>query len=325
MKAKALLFVLGIATGVAIFYAVNLRQARARKTSSMETIRAEAGLQSAELRSALTDAQREMRRLEMENANLLAKVDELRKGAPKAPAPTNSAATTNMDETPVAALVKLFSEEKDTNAVAGAMGKFMKAALHQRIDSRVEILKAKLDLAPVQEQALRDIWEKEVDTQQGMAMKVLGGKLKEEDTKEMEKNTLDVRDEIKRTLTAEQWAGFQQFEKEERASMARVVANSELLELQEILPLTPGKQEQLLAVLLKQAEGQFNDSQQPGGIMRAMNWEQQLTAKKEAMRSVLTIAEFKIYEKHLEGQAQMMKAFVPPVPKNQARAQAQPK
>jgi hypothetical protein len=223
---------------------------------------------------------------------------------------TNSVSSTNADEMPVTALTKLFSEE-DTNALAGAMSTFMKAALHQRIDSRIETLRTKIDLSFIQEQTLREIWTKDVEAQEDAAMKVLSGKLSEQDAKQIEQKALNVSEQIKRALTPEQWHDFQEFEKEERAGMARLVADAELAQLQEVMPLSQDTQVKVLAVFVQHAEKQFDDSQQPGGRARAMNWEHQLSAKKEAMRTVLTSNEFKTYEKHLEGQAQLIKPFLP--------------
>jgi len=305
MKTRSLIFGVGVVVGAILMFTFSTL--RSRQTEKLDSdavapkIPVEVADEMAELRLSLSNALREVRQLESDNGKLVGKIGELRRTTPVA----GSSAATNAshEEAPLAALTKLFGgqdgEGRDTNGMAGAMGKFMKAALQQRIDSRLETLKSKINLTPEQEQSLREIWEKELDAQQGMAMKVLGGKLKEEDASTIEKSTFNARDEIRKTLTAEQWDGFQQFEQEERAGMARLAANSELLQLQQVLPLSPEKQDQVFAVLMKQAEGQFNDTQQPGGVTRAMDWQQQFEAKKEAMRPVLSPEEFKAYEKHL--------------------------
>lgn len=322
MKSKVLFFLCGAIAGALLVYPVAQRQKSSPPPPA--TAVTEQPAEAEELRASLKTVRTQLRESEAQKDQLVTKLNELRKSALPTVAPETPVAQvspTNAPEaSPLSAFANLFGKGNgESNGMASAMGKFMKAAMQQRIDSRVAGLKVKANLNADQEKAVRNIMEKELGSQQELAMKALSGKLNTNDTAVVESARFNARDEIRKVLTADQWTGFEQFEKEERSNMARLVANSELLQMQQVIPLSQEKQDLVFSALVKQSEAQLGGGNDPAGQARAANWQQQFEAKKDAMRAILSPEEFQAYEKHLDSQQAMIKSFLPNM--NQAAPQ----
>ena len=202
----------------------------------------------------------------------------------------------------------MFGGWSDTNR-AGAMSKMIKAAMQQQVEMKISGLKSRLHLSYEQEQSVRGLLEKQSASAGAAAAKMFEGKASKDDLSKSASSAGDAKGQIKELLTPEQQAEYEKFQSEERQTQAQMVANVELSQLQTMLQLNQQQQDQVYQVLYDQA--QQNLAQTDGGMHVSPDWERQIEAKKEALRPVLTAEQLQSYEKFLNAQRDMMKAFMP--------------
>jgi hypothetical protein len=181
-------------------------------------------------------------------------------------------------------------------------------------------MKVKLGLSAEQEQAIRDIMMKQMGFGTEMAQKLFKGELSREELekmgKEMGKAQPSEEQQIKALLTAEQVAAYDEFEKEERTRMARLTANSELMQIQSQLGLDEAQQDKVFAILADQTLSQFEGK--PGDASAALDVRSQYDRKAEALKEVLTPEQFERYKKFQEQQLKMIESFLPKSASNAA-------
>lgn len=194
-----------------------------------------------------------------------------------------------------------------TNDNSAAFSGMMKAAIEQQIDGKVSGMKLRLNLTPDQEAAVREIVGKQLRRGTEMAEKMMKGELNMEEAQEMSKNANPVseKEQIKALLTPDQQLAYDAFEKEENQRMARLMANSELLQLQGALHLDEGQQDKVYAVLAEQAQSQFDGTTGGFDLGRISD------KKAEALKAVLSPEQFEQYKKFQEQQQKMIEAFMP--------------
>jgi hypothetical protein len=263
-----------------------------------------------QLKKALGRAESRTRELEKENATLATELDQLRTATTNAVSeqPKPPEQMTSAEDSPFA---RMFGGS-DTNRTA-AFSKVMKAAMQQQVDIKLSALKLRLHLTDEQEQLVRDIFERQYGVATEMTSKMLEGKLTKEDAAKSATATPNAKDELQQILSPEQWAEYEKYQTEERQTQAQMMANVELMQMQSMLQLSPQQQDQVFKILYDQATQQFAQSE--GGTKVAADWQQELDkqfeAKKEALRSVLTPEQFASYEKFINSQRNMIKAFMP--------------
>jgi hypothetical protein len=117
---------------------------------------------------------------------------------------------------------------------------------------------------------------------------------------------MDAEAAIRQLLTPEQAAEYDKYRQEELQVLAARVANMELLQIQSALQLTTEQQEQVYNILYDQTLKTVSGTNQ----MPLTAWQDQLKARTEALRGVLTPEQFQAYQKQQEAQRQMMNSLI---------------
>jgi len=298
MGTKALYFVLGLAIGAAVCAAILGKKARGDTAASVATAGASMSNQVADLQSELAAARGRLDASREENDRLTAKAQELMRPA--------AAPATEQKPAKRTGLAALFGGD-GTNELSEAMSDMMKSALEQQVEGKVMAMKSHLKLPPEQETAIRDILNKQMGKGVEIAQRMFKGDLSKEELEQAGKPAASERDEIKAVLTPEQLAAYDDYERDEKSRMARLIANSELLQIQSSLQLTEEQQDKVFAVLVERAQKQFDPENAVGGA----DYRAQTEAKTEALRGVLSAEQFERYQKHQEQQLKLIESFMP--------------
>ena len=257
--------------------------------------------QVAGLKSDLTAARSQLEKANAVNDKLASRVQELLKRE-------NNAATA-LPEKKTGGLVGLFGGD-GTNGMSEAMGKMVKAAIEQQLEAKIAGMMAKLNLTPDQEKAVRAIMEKQMSSGIESPQKMFKGELSADEVEKMGKGTKSEEAQIKELLTPEQVAAYDVYQTEEKTRMARLMANSEMMQMQASLQLTEEQQDKAFAVLAEQTLGQLNVYDgNPAGA--GDFWKRQFEKKAEALQGVLTPEQLERYRKFQEQQMKMYEALMP--------------
>ena len=199
------------------------------------------------------------------------------------------------------------SSEPGANPVSGAMADAMKLAMQQQVDGRLSRLKASLNLTPEQEQAAREILERQGQAMSAGMQQAFSGKFDKDELARLGKNAGNPEEQIKALLSPEQKAAYQNYQQEEAAYNARLAANSELLQLHATLGLTAEQQDRAFAALYDVNFNQLTGSSKPptGNQAEAMQWV--LDQKANALGPVLTPVQLENYQQQQAIQSKLMK------------------
>lgn len=251
----------------------------------------------------------ELAALRRENAELKEQLQAYQAAAPT-PAPP-ATPTAPVDENPASPFAAFFGDGSDTNR-AKAVERMMRTVVEQQVEMKVSALKLRLKLTDEQEQAVRALFNEQMGQGVELGTKMLQGKLSKEDMAKASEKPADFRSELKELLTPEQWTAYEAYEVEERKNQAQMMANAELMQMQQMLQLTDAQQDEVFRVLYDVSEQRLTEAPQaghassPGQALQQMN-----AAKKEALRKVLTPEQFQSYEKFLKSQEDMIKSMMP--------------
>jgi len=302
MTSKIVAFILGVAIGAGICAAVlspKQHNEAAAKTSATST---NLFNQIADLETELGSTKTRLAQEEKVNDALNARVQELLKSEA---ARTDQAQT---NESPKrTGFAALFGD--GTNGMSKAMGEMVKTMAEQQIESKLSGLKAKLNLSPEQEQAIREIMTRQTKLGTDIAQKVLSGEMSQEELAKMAKDRPNQETQIKDVLTPEQLVAYDEFQKEEQARMARLAANSELMQMQSQLQLTEEQQDKVFAVLADQALTQYGGGESDPAA--TLNFRGQFDRRAEALKDVLTPEQFERYQKFQDQQLKLIESFMP--------------
>ena len=256
-----------------------------------------------------TDAAVERLAAELEAANQQLLVDLMQ-------ARSNLAARARV-EAPAAPAPTPAPEAPQREGMNARMQEMMQAAVRQQIDGRISRMKRHLNLTPEQEASIRALLEGQRGASMKMASRFLGdgeaGGESAVDPAEMARLG-NVEERIRELLTPEQLAGYETLQEEERVTNARLVANSEMLQMQQSLGLSLEQQDKLYAVLYEQARGMLSPdlaAQQPAEAFAGVRGmiERKLAAVEQA--GVLSAEQMQQFREMQEQQMRMIEAFVP--------------
>lgn len=306
MNSKLPAFALGLVFGavaVAVFAFSHFRQAEARREEALVLSQASnASNQAAELGEQLAKSATRTKSLEADNLKLAKRVQELMKET--ATAGTKPARRAN----PFAAMFG-GGEDGETNQINAAMQDMMKAAIEQQMEGKIAQMKSKLNLTPEQEKSAREILGRMFGRGQEVAAKMMKGEVSAEEAAASAKDIGNPEAELKALLTPEQQAGYDEMQKEERTTNARLIANSELIQMQSSLGLDQAQQDKVFAVLYEQAHAQMGGEQANANPFKGL--EEMNQRKIDAMKGVLTEDQFERYQKFQKQQQDMIRAFMP--------------
>ena len=303
MTSKIIAFILGIAIGAGICAAV-LSQ-RTQKETVEQTLATAAALSNRvhELESSLKSTEARLKRAQEVNDALTIRAQELMQKE------ASRTAQATPEEAPNrTGLAALFGGD-GTNGMSGAMTKMMNTVVEQQTEARLSGMKARLNLSPEQEQAIREISARQTKLGTELAQKMLSGELSREELEKLGKEQPNQESQIKAVLTPEQLEEYDDFQKEEQTRMARLAANAELMQLQSQLQLTEEQQDKVFAVLADQALSRYDGtgSNPTTGFGIRSQYEQ----RAEALKDVLTPEQFERYQKYQEQQLKLIESFMP--------------
>ncbi|MBI2947278.1 MAG: sigma-70 family RNA polymerase sigma factor [Verrucomicrobia bacterium] len=204
--------------------------------------------------------------------------------------------------------------EGRTNQFDGVIGDMMKGLMEQQFLGQLTRMKAKLNLTPEQEQSIRGILLKQAEQGVQVAQRAFTGKLTNEDIEGSYQSDSNPKDEINALLSPEQQAAYKEFKKEEAASVARLAANAELLQIQGTLGLSQEQQDQVFNILYERSLGQGLDNAEvssPKSTDPLARIQQQFQQTLKSMEKVLSPSQFESYRQFQESQLKMFKNFAP--------------
>jgi RNA polymerase sigma factor (sigma-70 family) len=204
-------------------------------------------------------------------------------------------------------------DSTNTNQLAGAMS-MVKGMMEQQVTGQLGRMKAKLNLSPEQEQAIKDILMKQADSSSQAAQKMLAGKLTKEEMADLGKSAGNPEDQIKALLSPAQLSAYQDYKTEENTSNARLAANGEMLMMQSAVGLTQAQQDQVFPILYDQNLKQLTNGVAGLGPKDAnvtAQMEHQLDLNVKALEGVLTSAQLDGYRQYKSNQFNMIKGMLP--------------
>ena len=215
---------------------------------------------------------------------------------------------------------------KEAEGMPAAMGDLMKGAMEMQVSGKIARMKTKLNLSPDQEQAIRELLQKQMEPGATAMQAMFSGKLSKMSKDEiaaLRKSAPNTEDQIKALLAPDQLAAYQDYKQEDAVTQARVVANAELLQLHNALGLTQEQQDKVYTALYQQTVDQLSGkiatpTPPTADFAALMQW--QLDQKAKALEGVLSPEQLQTYRQF---QAQQAKAVASMMPSNVLNA-AQP-
>jgi len=317
MSPKFLPFACGLLVGGSVtagFYGTRGHAPeRAASHESTAGTATDAGGAGAETDSSLAKAKEQLARLEADNLQLATRVQDLLK---KDDAATAAAAKKSDPGNPFAALFG--QDDGHTNGMAKAMKGMMESALKQQLEGKLAQIHAKVGTTPDQEQAIREILEKQANISREISQKMMGGKMTKEEMAEAVRQQGDPEAQIKALLGPEQQTAYSELKVEERRTNARLVANSELLQMQQVVGgIDQAQQDKIFEVLYSQTDRTLTgpvpaaDGTPPDGAAKPVDMRSLSEQKLAALKGVLTEEQFGRYKELQEQQIKMFEAFMP--------------
>src|SRR6185295_11395323 len=168
-------------------------------------------------------------------------------------------------------------------------------------------------LSPGQEEEIKKILMKQ--SQQGlqMAQKMFGGNPAKEQSNVTEPPG-DPEKEIQALLSPEQRAAYKEYKQEDTAANARLIANSEMLQMQNALGLTQEQQDKVFPILYEQSLKKVNPNPtdyNPNNTDPTSIVQKQFDEKLKALESVLSPEQLESYRRLQESQLKLIKSFMP--------------
>ena len=317
MSPKFLPFACGLLVGGAVtagFFATRAH-APVRFASQESTVgtATEASGTGVETDSSLAIAKEQLARLEADNLQLATRVQDLLK---KDDAATTAAAKKSDPGNPFAALFG--QDDGHTNGMAKAMKGMMESALKQQLEGKLAQIHAKVGTTPDQEQAIREILEKQANVSREISQKMMSGKMTKEEMAEAVRQQGDPEAQIKALLSPEQQTAYSELKVEERRTNARLVANSGLLQMQQVVGgIDQAQQDKIFEVLYSQTERTLTgpapaaDGTTADGAAKPVDMRSLSEQKLAALKGVLTEEQFGRYKEMQEQQIKMFEAFMP--------------
>ena len=301
-------FLFGVALGIAgtTMYLVNHQTA----STSLAVTPVESHESAPVVSEATTRDRERIAKLEADNEKLLARLQAVTSSNEvlKATASTSVGKPKEVVN-PFAAMFG--GGEDGTNAMAGAMQKLIKGQLDQQLETKMSRMKAKLQLTPEQETQIRETLTKANDQALAMTEKMYSGKAKAEDLKETSSLAAAAPKAIEELLTPEQKTEYEAMQKEEQQGNARLMANAEMLQMQNSLGLTQEQQDKVFGVLYQQSLDLTGAAATDSKSDPATSMAQAIDRKVEALRGVLTDDQLKSYRDMQEQQLKLIQAFIP--------------
>jgi hypothetical protein len=202
------------------------------------------------------------------------------------------------------------SNSNSGSPLGGAVGNWLKTAGDQSMEAQITRARERLNLSQEQEQTVRELVNNALKEGSENLKKVLSGQASIEDVPTQMQWAKALEQQILSSLTPEQQTAYQKYKREDISANARLVANSELLQLQNSLGLSEEQQDQVFALLYNQMLSQLDPdpsslATQPHNPVRAAELlgEQKL----DSLQSVLTASQLETYRQLQQSYLGMLK------------------
>ena len=266
----------------------------------------------------LTKVREQFAKLQADNEKLLAKLQTVtasNKAMAEAIAqkvPTKSKSASN----PFAAMFG-GGDDSETNGMAGAMQQLIKSQMEQQTEGKINRMKTRLHLTPEQEKQIRDVMTQSNEKTMAITQKIYSGEAKPEELKEVVSGGNASPKGIEEVLDPAQLTEYKAMEKEEQQNNARLLANAEMLQLQNSLGLSQEQQDKVFGVLYQLSLDSGNPTAAGVAAASAADpaaaMQQAFEKKLEALTPVLTADQLKSYRDLQEQQMKLIQAFMPKV------------
>jgi hypothetical protein len=176
----------------------------------------------------------------------------------------------------------------------------LNSATNVVLDAQLARARERLNLTPEQDRDLREVVTKAIEQGTESLRKVLAGEARPDQVPTQTEWAKALEQQILSALTPEQQAAYQHYKREDISTNARLLANGELLLIQNPLGLSSQQQDQMFAVLYDHAVTQMDDAStsspgRPRDPLAAMQWQGE--QKLKALESVLTPAQLDDYRR----------------------------
>ena len=194
---------------------------------------------------------------------------------------------------------------------AGADG--LKGAIDFQIDARMAQARERLHLNPDQEQTIRGVVSRAVEDGRKDLQRVLAGQARPDEVPTGEQWATALERQLLSQLTPEQQADYQQYKRQDIGASARLLANGELLQVQNTLGLSPDQQDQMFAVLYSQTVSQLEmdptyNAPRPKEPLAALQWQSEQRLK--SLEAVLTSSQWEAYRQIEESRVKYVKGLL---------------
>jgi len=216
----------------------------------------------------------------------------------------------NLEADNLRAQVKKLTTDASGSA-GGAMTDLMKTAMEQQVLGRLARMKSTLHLSPEQEQAAHTILMRQAGMMSAGMKQVFSGKFDKGELEKLGKAGGNPENQIQALLTPEQKAAYGEYQAEEAAYNARLMANSELIQLKSTLGLSSEQEDGAFAALYETTLAQINagaNTDKPANPTEQMQWN--LEQKAKALEPVLTVAQLENYRQQQAQQAKLIKEIM---------------
>lgn len=192
---------------------------------------------------------------------------------------------------------------RTAGSAAGTTTEWMQAAVELHVDNQLARARERLQLTPDQEQNLRAAVNESLEVGKENLRKVLSQEARAEDVPTAWEWAKGLEGKILEALTPEQQTAYRKYKQEDVQANARLMANGELLAIQNSLGLTQEQQDQVFGALFNHAVNQLDPdpvvmSERPREPLAAAEWD--AGRKLETMRSVLTPGQLDNYRRMQE-------------------------
>lgn len=305
--------VMGV-VGTLVWHSMQMRQAEVKESS----LRVEAA-EAAEVRKEVeqlrqADAERieGARAREAEKTSLQQEVARLRgqMGAILR-AQTANSATSSISQ--VGASSDNTGSQPARAGAANAISSWLKSATAEQMNAQFARARERLNLTPEQEQQLRGVVDQALGEGQENLQKLLTGKAKLADLPSSLEWSRSLEQQLLAGLTPEQQTAYLTHKREDISANARLMANGELLKVQNKLGLSREQQDQMFAVLYEQSVSQMDPDPASPAYTQSRNplavAEWQTEQRLKSVENILTPAQMESYRTMQEGNLKAMRAI----------------
>jgi hypothetical protein len=265
--------------------------------------------EAARARAEADEARRELERAR-ENEALRAELSRLNQAVAAISSQTAHAANPQPDpafpDSPVPAAdgqLEVPSTRKLSPQAVEGLVNLIQGAVDFQTKAQIDRARERLNLAPMQEQAIRDIVDDAVAEGRENLRRLLSGEARLSEVPSAEEWGAELERNILAQLNPEQQNAYQHYKQEDIIATARLAANNEMLRSQSALGLSLEQQDRMYEVLyhqsvVNQVPGAAAQAGRPREPLAAFEW--QIAQKVEAMEPILTPAQLATYRQMQE-------------------------